>query len=210
MDSADTTAIPYGYCHCGCGQKTAIATRSRTRDGHSEGKPFKYAQGHSAYAPKPNRDDAVRRLQEGFERAGVPFGRCQCGCGSATPLAKKTSAARGCVRGYPLPRLRGHRSGRHGPLKTERYRVEDRGYETPCWIWQLGQFPNGYGQVGVDGRKMGAHRFYYEREKGPIPEGLEPDHLCRNRDCVNPDHLEPVTHSENVRRGFAAIRREAA
>ena len=56
-----------------------------------------------------------------------------------------------------------------------------------------------------------AHRVYYERHVGPVPEGLELDHLCRNPGCVNPEHLEPVTHAENIRRGYQAKReREAA
>ncbi len=55
----------------------------------------------------------------------------------------------------------------------------------------------------VDGRKVYVHRFSYELHIGPIPEGLVIDHLCRTPACVNPDHLEPVTNAENVRRGEA-------
>lgn len=52
-----------------------------------------------------------------------------------------------------------------------------------------------------NGKRVRAHRVYYERKYGPIPHGLEPDHLCGIKACVNPDHIEPVTHTENVRRG---------
>jgi hypothetical protein len=72
---------------------------------------------------------------------------------------------------------------------------------TGCWDWQLYKIPTGYGQVRVANRLYPAHRFYYEEKYGPVPEGYVLDHLCRNRGCVNPDHLEPVTQRENVRRG---------
>lgn len=72
-----------------------------------------------------------------------------------------------------------------------------------CWEWRGAMFSNGYGRFDRRGpRKICmAHRLVYEYVKGPIPEGLDLDHLCRNRACVNPDHLEPVTRQVNLMRG---------
>lgn len=68
-----------------------------------------------------------------------------------------------------------------------------------CWIWTAST-SGGYGQIRVDGKILKAHRVAYELFVGPIPEDKELDHLCRNRVCVRPDHLEPVTRSENLKR----------
>lgn len=70
-----------------------------------------------------------------------------------------------------------------------------------CWLWTAAKNTDGYGRFkGID-RLVQAHRFAYEQLIGPIPEGLHLDHLCRVRACVNPAHLEPVTLTENLRRG---------
>lgn len=76
---------------------------------------------------------------------------------------------------------------------------------TGCWLWcgRVGQ--NGYAEFNLGGGKKLAHRVFYEHAIGRVPEGLELDHLCRVRHCVNPHHLEPVTHAENVRRGLKGI-----
>jgi hypothetical protein len=72
---------------------------------------------------------------------------------------------------------------------------------TGCWNWTAGKFPSGYGALYVNGSNRPAHRVGYELVHGPIGEGFHLDHLCRNRGCVNPDHLEPVTIRENILRG---------
>lgn len=81
------------------------------------------------------------------------------------------------------------------------YIVEDRGFDTPCWTWQKFKNPKGYGMHNRGGSQL-AHRWYYERDKGEVPHGMQVDHLCRNRDCVNPDHMEVVTPAVNARRGL--------
>ena len=70
-----------------------------------------------------------------------------------------------------------------------------------CWLWTARINYKGYGQFKVGNQQTFAHRFSYELLVGPIPEGLQIDHLCRVRNCVNPAHLEPVTPRENTRRG---------
>lgn len=89
------------------------------------------------------------------------------------------------------------------PLKIFRQIILSPGYNgTPCWLWQ-GSLTCGYGQVWFQNRMWRAHRLIYQLLVGPIPEGLNLDHLCRNKSCCNPNHLEPVTQQENVRRGEA-------
>lgn len=69
-----------------------------------------------------------------------------------------------------------------------------------CWLWTAGTDGKGYGKFHLDGRARRAHRVSYEWTIGPIPPGLTLDHLCRNRACVRPSHLEPVGQAENTRR----------
>lgn len=75
-----------------------------------------------------------------------------------------------------------------------------------CWIWTAGHDGNGYGHFQMHHKEcVKAHRVAYELSVGPIPEGLVIDHLCRVHGCVNPDHLEPVTNGENIRRGLNVV-----
>jgi HNH endonuclease len=78
----------------------------------------------------------------------------------------------------------------------------------PCWTWTGGRTANGYGRFGITASNQElAHRFAWIILVGPIPEGLQLDHLCRVRLCVNPDHLEPVTPQENWLRSHTPVGR---
>jgi hypothetical protein len=70
-----------------------------------------------------------------------------------------------------------------------------------CWLWTASTNNFGYGRYKVNGKMIFSHRYSYEHFKGDIPKGLTIDHLCRVRNCVNPAHLEAVTHQENCKRG---------
>jgi len=76
---------------------------------------------------------------------------------------------------------------------------------TGCWLWTGAQDGHSYGQINIDGRPEKSHRLAYRLYIGEIPSSLTIDHLCRVTLCVNPEHLEPVTLSENTRRQFAAL-----
>jgi len=79
-----------------------------------------------------------------------------------------------------------------------------------CWLWSGSLDEKGYGYFRLAGpettaKNVRAHRWAWQRINGPVPAGLELDHKCRNRNCVRPSHIEPVTHLENMRRGRWAM-----
>ena len=82
---------------------------------------------------------------------------------------------------------------------TKRFWAKVQKTET-CWLWTASTKKVGYGWFKLNEKQVAAHRFAYELLVGPIPAGLDLDHLCNVRNCVNPEHLEPVTKAENNRR----------
>ncbi len=126
-----------------------------------------------------------------------PFEQC-----AIADCAKQVVARGWCMAHY----LRWHRFG--DPLGSGAQTIEQRLWAKvekteSCWLFRGGLINTGYGVIGLGGRQAGkilAHRLAYTLAKGPIPEGLELDHLCHTPACVNPDHLEAVTHSENLSR----------
>jgi len=75
--------------------------------------------------------------------------------------------------------------------------------DTPCWPCTYWALPGGYTRTQVNGKAVMSHRISFEHYVGPVPEGLFIDHLCRNRKCVNPLHMEAVTARENMLRGMS-------
>ena len=96
---------------------------------------------------------------------------------------------------YNVPMLK--RRPSNPPNAEKFWSLADKS-KPPCWQWTGPSSPLGYGYFGRYGV---AHRVAYEIAVGPIPDGLEIDHLCRNRGCVNPEHLDAVTHRQNILRG---------
>ena len=92
------------------------------------------------------------------------------------------------MTGTPWERLQG------------RYSDEYNGHGTPCWAWN-GSKANGYGVIRYESTNIKTHIISYEHHYGPVPQGLEVDHCCCVKDCLNPRHLQAVTHKENCRRG---------
>lgn len=111
-----------------------------------------------------------------------------------------------CRRCYD--RARGAAKPKVRPALPNIDRFEKRVNRIPggCWEWVGHTNGGGYGRLAIEGRTtVYAHRWSYEYHVGPIPDGLEIDHLCRNTLCVNPDHLEPVTPDENKRRWSESV-----
>jgi len=142
----------------------------------------------------------IRRLDR-ICKPPNPTSLCMCGCGRPAPIAKRNQYTRGTRAGCPLRYLPGHHPN-GWQLSDVRYAVDT---ETGCWVWQRSTGIDGYPKrMKVDCKSYSPHRYYYEQKYGKIPEGYALDHLCKNRLCVNPDHQQPVTQTENTRRSSIA------
>lgn len=183
---SENTSVPYGYCWCGCGRQTSLAAESKVTANRIKGEPVRYIIGHCGGGDRPTGPPN-------------PSGMCMCGCGNPAPLAPKSNTRAGWIKGQPLRYIKNHQ---HKRRDLPDYLLEDHGHSTPCWIWQKGTDGScGYGRISYKGKRIGAHRYYYLLYIGSLPSEMELDHLCRVPACVNPEHLEPVTHAENMRRG---------
>jgi hypothetical protein len=177
--------IPYGYCHCGCGQKTRIATYTHRTIGYVKGHPMRFVHGHNA--AKYRSGGALN-----------PSGLCMCGCGQPAPIAKRRNMRRGIVAGQPLRFIPGHARRRH---TEERFweKVDRRGPDD-CWEWLASKSRKGYGNFSANGCAGKAHRYAYELHYGPIPDNMCVCHNCPAGDnpaCVNPAHLWLGTINDN-------------
>lgn len=164
-----------GLCRCGCGEPAPIARATNWRRGFVEGQPQKFIKGH-----------ATTRKE-----------RTPC----AAPGCEVLITADYCPKHATRLKRHGNLDGKRPQgSAVERFWRQVHKTET-CWLWSGSVADTGYGLHWTDEKVLaGAHRFSYELHLGPIPTGLQVDHRCRVRRCVNPAHLEPVTAAENARR----------
>jgi hypothetical protein len=182
-------------CECGCGAETPLASKTNRALGHVKGQSMRFLRGHNRRAA----DWSLR----GRDPLANATGLCLCGCGQATAIATKTDRSKGWIKGQPLAYARGHNATitnrpRRVAVSEDDWTVEDRGYETPCWIWKGKSRASGrsdHRKVGIDGHYESAHAAVYRRLVGPVPRGHELHHLCEQQACVRPVHLRPLTKS---------------
>ncbi len=119
-----------------------------------------------------------------------PSGLCQCGCGGRTGIATRARKGQDWVKGQPVRFLRGH-----GNRPTEDWTVDS---ETECWLWNWAKV-RGYGRARQNGRFTAAHRAVWQDRFGRAPDDMDVHHKCRNKGCVNPEHLELLDHRQHGR-----------
>jgi len=123
------------------------------------------------------------------------IGYCKCGCGEKTNISKINRKDRGWIKGKHINFIKNH------AIKiniSDNYKIDKI---TNCWNWLGYIAKNGYAKIGSKFHTTLAHKYLYEIKYGKVAKNKELDHLCRNRKCVNPDHLEEVSRLENSRRG---------
>lgn len=196
----DNANVPYGYCWCGCDEETPLSNRNDVKRLYFKGEPNRFLHGHNTALtdPKMPGKEEIEGYREAWlrERPNIPFGQCWCGCGSLTTRPKNTYRAIGYLKGQPMRYVSGHNTP--GALDRD-YVEEDRGFDTPCWVWQGYVLPTGYALKRVAYVRKTAHKFYYEQANGSVPDGHHIHHLCRVKHCVNPSHMVTMDGSEHMR-----------
>lgn len=195
-----------GYCECGCGQHTKLARASNKSNGNVNGKPVRYVAGHHATGPRgknkprgeyPSTVDEYRQWWS-EQCPNVPYGECWCGCGQETNLSSTRDVRQGRFADEPVRYIRGH--GFTKPESDNDYKLEDCGYGSACWIWQGNvDAYEGYGVIRERSthKRLLAHRVYFERHGGLIPNGHHLHHDCEQRACVNPEHVHPLSPGDH-------------
>lgn len=136
--------IPFGYCHCGCGQKAPIATHTRKKDNIFKEQPSKYLLGHCHAGSKIikevslHRNDELRQEYKASWPNNIPYGYCQCGCGQETSIAKYTNNSRGIVAGEPVRYINPGHAGRHY-AQIKEIRAYSKEIATGCSICKNGE-----------------------------------------------------------------------
>lgn len=184
-----TDPNPRGFCMCGCGKPVNVYFKRFTLFGietYNLWFHYRFAKGHYN-----------NRKHDNSGMDPNPTGLCMCGCGAKTAVIYETGRCNGVkvYSGTHRLYLKGHHQ-----RKTHTYTVDP---ETGCWIWDgATNIESGYGQLRdrEANKNTYAHLYVYRKLRGPIPPGMELDHLCRRVDCVNPDHLDPVPPAINTRR----------
>lgn len=174
---------PTGLCLCGCGEPAPLAKRTNAHLDMVRGEPLRYVKGHAA---RFHAHDAA----------------CLVDCCDTTPEARGL-----CHSHLEWSRRHDGATPTHLILRTDLERFEAKVKKLPSghWMWTGARASRdkAYGAATLDKRVQPAHRVAWQLYRGPIPEGLVIDHLCRVTLCVNPDHLQPATGQLNTLRGDA-------
>lgn len=187
----------------GAGPDSPVKTTTTASGAVREMRPFQLGEGFQLFCPYC------------WHAQGTTYGE-QCGLCGGQVLPQGTYPTSVTINGRALPVPRGGSGDGPSPATVARFWTKvnkdrpipaDRPELGPCWLWTGSLNSHGYGVFGRGRRGRNglptffAHRIAYLLSVGPIPDGLQPDHLCRNHSCVNPDHVEPVTGQVNTLRG---------